>query len=308
VSEPKRPHRPLPRRDPRGPRPPFRVLAITLGLPLAAFLAFVLYQWWAGAGGVESAPPAPKNEARSIPRKAAVKPAPSATPAEPPSPAAKRGTIALILDDVGYDRDAARRAANLGVPLTFAVIPGTPHAAETAKYLAGRGYQVLCHLPMEPEGYPEVSPGEGAILQSMTDEEIRRRTVAMVRSIPHAAGVNNHMGSAATTDPRVMASVLGALRDEGVFFVDSKTTPRSVAAGIARDLGVPNGERSVFLDDDESVAAVRRQLGKLAASANGTTAIGIGHLYPSTLRVLEEELPRLRARGYTFVTAGAAVR
>jgi hypothetical protein len=220
---------------------------------------------------------------------------------------AHRGTIALILDDVGYDTAAARRAAALGIPLSFAVIPGTPYAAVSAEYLAGRGFEILCHLPMEPEGFPRIAPGEGAILTSMSDREIRDRTVAMLRSIPHAAGVNNHMGSAATTDPRVMGNVLAALRDEGVFFVDSRTTSRSVSIEVARALGVKSAARDVFLDDDRTEPAVRRQLAQLARTSDGGIAVGIGHLYPSTLTVLEQEVPRLRAAGYRFVGVSAAV-
>lgn len=309
MSGEKRPgrRRPLMRRDPLGPRPPFRVIALTIGLPVVGFLAFVLYQWGFGArpAPTPQKPPAPQ-EARSIPRTDPRRL--GEAPAPPARPVPERGKIALILDDVGYDTAAARRAADLGVPLTFAVIPGTPHAADAAEYLAARGFDILCHLPMEPEGFPDVSPGEGAILQSMSDGEIRERTLAMLRSIPHAKGVNNHMGSAATADPRVMGSVLGALRDEEVFFVDSRTTPRSVSIAVARQLGVRNAARDTFLDDDRSDAAVRRQLEVLARDADGGTAIGIGHLYPSTLRVLAQELPRLRARGYRFVRVSEAVR
>jgi polysaccharide deacetylase 2 family uncharacterized protein YibQ len=282
---------------------------MTIGLPLVAFLAFVLYQWFgAKAPSLAPAKPQDASEARAIPKKAATAPARATRPGPDATPAVRRhGTIALILDDVGYDIAATRRAAALGVPLSFAVIPGTPHAADAANYLARRGFQVLCHLPMEPEGYPRISPGDGAILTSMSDDEIRRQTVALLREIPHAAGVNNHMGSVATADGRVMENVLAALRDEGVFFIDSRTTAESVAIPVARDVGIPFGERSVFLDDDRSETAIRGQLARLADAAAGGTAIGIGHLYPTTLRVLEQELPRLRREGFRFVTAGNAL-
>lgn len=283
---------------------------MTIGLPLAAFAIFVLYQWM--RGGTPAPEPSPKAEparTRAIPRTApGTTASPSREPAAAATPARLRGTIALILDDVGYDAAAPRRAASLGVPLSFAVIPGTPHGVESADFLASRGFEVLCHLPMEPEGFPGVSPGDRAILTSMSDAEIRAQTVEMLRSIPHAVGVNNHMGSLATTDRRVMANVLAALRDEGVFFVDSRTTARSVGVPLARELGIRHGERSVFLDDDRSEAAIRRQLALLAKTADETTAIGIGHLYPSTLRVLAEELPALRRRGYRFVAVSAVVR
>lgn len=292
--------------DPRGPRPPFRVIASTIGLPLAAFLVFIVYHWLAPSG-----PPAPDTSAtpatKVAPRAAAVTTPPASPATETPVRAA--GRIALILDDVGYDPAAAEAASRLGSTITFAVIPGTPHAARSANFLAARGFEILCHLPMEPEGYPGVSPGEDAILRAMGDAEIRTRTRAMFRSIPHARGVNNHMGSAATSDRRVMQSVLGAVRDEGVFFIDSRTTSRSVSASIASELGVPLAARDVFLDDDASETAIREQLSRLAALAQRDgLAIGIGHLYPSTLRVLGEELPRLQKLGFQFVKASETVR
>lgn len=301
-----RPERRLVRRsDPAGPRPPFRVVASTIGLPLVAFVIFIVYQWAAHV------PPAAdeRQPVTSTTSPAAVV-TPGETPAAAPSlvPQPSRGTIALILDDVGYDPAAAEEAASLGTTLTFAVIPGTPHAGRSADLLASLGFEVLCHLPMEPIGYPAVSPGEGAILRSMSNDEIRVRTRALFRSVPHARGINNHMGSAATADVRVMENVLAAVREEGVFFIDSRTTGRSISGDVARRLGVRTASRDVFLDDDPSEAAIRRQVRELAASAEDGVAIGIGHLYPSTLRVLRDELPRLQREGFRFISASEAVR
>lgn len=295
------------RSDPAGPRPPFRVLASTVGLPLVAFLIFIVYQWTAPVSPPPQDPP--PESARDTPAPAALVPPAASRPSAPAAvPVAHRGTIALILDDIGYDPAAAEEAAALGTTLTFAVIPGTPHAGRSADYLASLGFEVLCHLPMEPVGYPAVSPGDGAILVSMSNEEIRSRTRALFQSIPHARGINNHMGSAATADRRVMESVLAVARDEGVFFIDSRTTGRSISGEVARRMGVRTASRDVFLDDDPSEAAIRRQMRELAASAEDGLAIGIGHLYPTTLRVLRDELPRLQREGFRFISASEAVR
>lgn len=295
-------------------RPPFRILASTIALPLIAFFLFAIYQWVLGGGAPtpSQAPP----EASSAPvdsRPAALVPPPAPAPAaeekRPAPESAVTGRIVLILDDVGYDPAAAKRAAALPATISFAVIPGTPHARSSAEFLAARGFEILCHLPMEPVGYPEVSPGDGAILMSLADDEIRRRTTALFRQVPHAIGVNNHMGSAATADRRVMENVLHSIRAEGVFFVDSRTSGRSVAERTARQLGIPTVGRDVFLDDDPSEAAIRRQLRELSdvAARSGRITVAIGHLYPSTLRVLSEELPRMKAAGYQFLPASAAV-
>jgi polysaccharide deacetylase 2 family uncharacterized protein YibQ len=159
---------------------------------------------------------------------------------------------------------------------------------------------------MEPRG--RETPGRNAILTSMTDEEIARATRENFAAVPHARGVNNHMGSRATTDRRVMASVLGAL-PQGIYFIDSRTTGGSVAADVAREMNVPTATRQVFLDDVATEAAVRRQLESLADAAHERgIAIGIGHPYPVTLRVLAEELPELKERGIRLVRASEVVR
>lgn len=162
---------------------------------------------------------------------------------------------------------------------------------------------------MEPLGYPAVSPGDGAILTSMSNDEIRRAAVSGFRSIPHARGINNHMGSRATGDARVMREVLEAARELDAFFVDSRTTGRSVAGKLARDMKVPTISRDVFLDDTNDEQSIRRQLAELGElSRRRGIAVGIGHLYPDTIRVLTEEVPRLQQKGFRFVFASEAVR
>jgi polysaccharide deacetylase 2 family uncharacterized protein YibQ len=159
---------------------------------------------------------------------------------------------------------------------------------------------------MEPRGAE--TPGRNAILTSMSDEEITRTTRENVDAVPHARGMNNHMGSLATTDRRVMTSVLRAL-PHGMYFVDSRTTGGSVAATVAREMNVRTATRNVFLDDVATEASVRKQLAVLASAAEQRgIAIGIGHPHPATMRVLAEELPELRARGFRLVRASEVVR
>src|SRR5204863_7546788 len=120
-------------------------------------------------------------------------------------------------------------------------------------------------------------------------------------------GVNNHMGSRATTDTRVMTSVLSAM-PKGLYFIDSRTGPGSVAEKIAREMKIPTASRQVFLDDVQRDAAVRQQLDQLAATAEARgVAIGIGHMYDVTVRVLTSEMPNLRSRGFRLVRASKVV-
>lgn len=217
--------------------------------------------------------------------------------------------IVLILDDVGFENQPLEAAAAIDAALTFAVIPSAPRAEKAAAMLAERGFEIICHLPMEPLDYPRQSPGREAILVSLTDEEIRERTRAGLRAVPNASGMNNHMGSRATRDRRVMENVAEVLREEGAFFIDSRTAGNSLAASVVGAGAVPVASRDVFLDDDPNEASIRRQLAELVRlSDRKDFVVGIGHVYPSTVKVLAEEIPRLKAEGYTFHFAREVVR
>ncbi len=264
----------------------FKSVALLMLVPVAGILAFFLWNFLHG-----SAEPIAVLQTAIAKRQ------------KPP----RRADIVLILDDVGFDHQPLAPAMAIDPNVNFAVLPNSRNAREVAAALHARGFEVLCHLPMEPEGYPAVSPGDGAVLTSMSNVEIARATRANIGSVPFARGVNNHMGSRATADRRVMTSVLGAL-PHGMYFIDSKTTGDSVAAAVAHSMKVKTASRSVFLDDVQSEAEIRRQLASLthAAEQHGV-AVGIGHMYPSTIRVLADAAPSLRARGVHFVRASAVV-
>jgi polysaccharide deacetylase 2 family uncharacterized protein YibQ len=221
---------------------------------------------------------------------------------------AHRGDIVLILDDVGFDHQPLSSAMAIDPNVNFAVLPNGKRSIEFASTLHARGFELLCHLPMEPEGFPHISPGDGAVLMSMSDAQIATATRTNIGAIHFARGVNNHMGSRATADRRVMTDVLGAL-PKGMYFIDSKTTGNSIAGPLARTMRVKTASRNVFLDDVQDVAAIRRQLIELAETASSRgVSVGIGHMYPSTIQVLTEDAPKLRAEGFRFVRASAVVR
>jgi hypothetical protein len=244
-------------------------------------------------------------EAPAAPQASAL---PRVTPKRQKAKAAKghRGDIVLIIDDLGFDGQPLERLMALDPNVNVAILPNGTRASEFANRLHERGFEVLCHLPMQPRG--KETPGRNAILTSMSDEEIARATRENIEAVPHARGVNNHMGSLATSDRRVMNSVIGAMPD-GMYFIDSRTAGGSVASDVARELNVRTAARHVFLDDSATESAVRRQLQALAEAAEKRgVAIGIGHPYPVTMRVLADELPGLRARGFRLVRASSIVQ
>jgi polysaccharide deacetylase 2 family uncharacterized protein YibQ len=286
------------RRIPPRQRPSsFRTIAYLMLLPVAGLLLFLLWNFINHA-----IPPRPE------PASAKPKPVAASIIESPKKNADHRGDIVLILDDVGFDRQPVAAAMTIDPSVNFAVLPNSQHAAAVANTLHARGFEILCHLPMEPQGFPRVSPGENAVLTTMNDAEIAVTTRSSIEGVPFARGVNNHMGSRATADRRVMTAVLESL-PHGMYFVDSRTTPDSVAASVARSMSIRTATRNVFLDDVATQPAVRAQLAELARDAETRgVAVGIGHMYPATISVLTADAPSLRARGFRFVRASAVVR
>ena len=214
-----------------------------------------------------------------------------------------------MIDDLGNDPAAVRRISRWPYPVTGAVLPDLPGSAPAARELEESGKEVLLHLPMEPHGYPDVRPGPGVVLRSQSEEEIGRTLETDLASVPGAVGVNNHMGSAATADARVMRAVAGVLARRGLFFVDSRTTDATVARAAAERARVPSASRRVFLDDVATDGGVREALEDLVAKARREgAAIAIGHPYAITLAVLERELPRLASREVELVRVSELVK
>jgi hypothetical protein len=208
--------------------------------------------------------------------------------------------IALVIDDLGRNLDELAPLFDLNVPLAYAVLPFEEHTADVVAALKQRREEILLHLPMEPKNGED--PGPGALVGAMGDDELRLRTVEALRAVGGAVGVNNHMGSALSADPRAMRAVLGVLARRNLYFLDSRTSAESVGYRLAIDLGIPAGERQVFLDGNLAPEAIRAQFARLLAVARDRgAATAIGHPYPETLAALASEVPKARELGYEFV-------
>ncbi len=235
-------------------------------------------------------PPTPTPTKPAVPAPSSPAPLPAA-PAPPGRP-----RLAIVIDDLGYSLSAAQRLADLDLPLTFSILPRAPHAREIAQMAQAKGLEILVHMPMEPRSYPQLTPGPGALLVSMSEAELRRQTQANLDQVPGAVGVNNHMGSRFTEDARALQPVLEVIRQAGLFFLDSATSPRSQAQDLARRMGLAQGQRDVFLDHDPGRPAIERQMERLLALARGRgQAIAIGHPGADTIRALEQYAGRLRS-------------
>ncbi len=204
--------------------------------------------------------------------------------------------IAIIIDDMGDRLAEGLRATRLPGSVANAILPDTPHAKRLAEAAHREGKEVLLHLPMEStQGNPL---GPGAVTLNMTHGEFQQTVEHDLQAIPHVTGINNHMGSLITQHPGHMQWLMEAMRHHpSLFFVDSRTTDRTVAQQLAEENAVRSSRRDIFLDDDVDPAAIEAQFERLIAVAKRTgSAIGIGHPYPETLALLEARLPQLHQR------------
>ena len=220
------------------------------------------------------------------------------------------GRIAIIIDDIGYqDRELIQKFCALTQRVTLSIFPGETRSVWAAKRAVAEGHEVMIHLPMEPIDYPERDPGPSAIFVDDPEEKIRTLTRKALVSIPYARGVNNHMGSRVTENREAIGSVLKEIQRAKFFFVDSVTSPQSVAYDVAQEMGVTSGRNALFLDREEETTAVEQALYRLAQQARREgTVIGIGHPKPATLAALQRVLPELEREGIVFIRAEDAVR
>ena len=246
-------------------------------------------------------PPLPPKPVPPIPTAPAIPPAPTTPPVSGAVPR-KSPRLAIVIDDMGPDIDKLRQLLDVGGPVTVAVMPHQRFSRETANEAYMGGLDVLMHLPMEPQDLKAHDPGKGALLVAMTPPEVRTQIEDGLATIPHAIGINNHMGSRFTENEPLMGEVLDVLRDKDLFFLDSRTSSRSVAIKLATRMGVPNAGRNVFLDNTREVGYIKKQIFEAVrlAKKNGT-AIAIGHPYPETIQALRETLPELAASGVRVV-------
>jgi polysaccharide deacetylase 2 family uncharacterized protein YibQ len=217
---------------------------------------------------------------------------PITRPAPPPTDLPR---VALIIDDIGYDQGIAAKFMALDNAITFSILPFSPFQQAVSREMRARGMEALLHLPMEPKEFPDIQPGRGALLVSMTPDELIRQLEKNLDAVPDIKGVNNHMGSRMTERSTQMYQIFSTLKKRGLFFIDSRTTSESLCRPSARLLQVPYAQRDVFLDHVTDETEIRRQIQRLVTLARRQgSAIGIGHPHLATYTVLAEQLPMLK--------------
>jgi uncharacterized protein len=305
-------------------RNPWAFFIVGLGLGIVIGVALAVHRGPAlplVASSQSLALPPPKPAIATLPPAGAVLVPPAAHSAPPPvgKPAWQRyalampatggrPVIAIVIDDMGIDKADAARVIGLPGPLTIAFMSYASELERQAAAARSAGDEIWMHIPMEPmDG--EVDAGPNALKSGLPPDEIRRRLDWALARLPGIVGVNNHMGSKFTQSADGMRVVMEELRARGLAFIDSRTIAATVASQVAGQVGVPHIDRDVFIDNDESVQAVLRQLDETEHVAlRRGYALAIGHPHPTTIAALQQWLPTLKAKGFVLVPASALLR
>ena len=218
------------------------------------------------------------------------------------SEADQRPLLSLVIDDLGYSLENGKAAIALDGDHTYAILPGASYSQKLAQYAHQLNKEVILHLPMQSIS-SSAAREPGALNEAMDEDELSGNVHSLLAQIPFIRGVNNHMGSHLTEFDFFMRPVMDSIRsyDSSFYFLDSRTSPRSVAYSQARDAGLSTISRDIFLDNDPSTSAIQLQynIWLTRARAQGS-AIAIGHPYSHTLEVLQNNLPAA-SDNFTFI-------
>jgi polysaccharide deacetylase 2 family uncharacterized protein YibQ len=205
--------------------------------------------------------------------------------------------VAIVIDDFGNNMKGTEEILKLPVSLTVAVMPFLSTTKKDAEMAHRLGHEVILHLPMEPLKGKRNWLGPGAITSNLSDEEIYKRVNDAIDSVPYAVGLNNHMGSKITADERIMSVILGICKERNLYYLDSKTTQKSVVAELATKMGVPFLENEFFDEVFTTNHIVKQTTQLIKKTEVDDSIIAIGHVGVAgekTASVLKQYIPKLK--------------
>lgn len=206
--------------------------------------------------------------------------------------------VAIVIDDFGNSMKGTEKMLSLPIPLTVAVMPFLPSTKQDAVAAHQKGHEVILHMPMEPIKGKKEWLGPKAITTDLSDQEIEKRIEQAIQDVPHAIGMNNHMGSKVTADERIMRIILSVCKKHNLFYLDSKTNPNSVVPKIGKELGVPIVENQLFFDDVYTSSHITKQAQVLLQRIQEKpVVVAIGHVGPPgeiTSQVIQSSIPKVR--------------
>ncbi len=211
----------------------------------------------------------------------------------------ERPRIAVVIVDLGLS-SAATEAAIQHLPprVTLSFSPYAETLEQWINLARAAGHEVMLGLPMEPANFPARDPGPRTLLTSLTPRQNLERLEWVLGRVTGYVGVTNHMGSRFTTSAEALRPVLTTLKDRGVVFLDSRTSPRSVAASLATTLNLPRAINDRMIDQEASRAGIDAMLADVERVARETgNAVAMGQTYPVTFERINAWLPSLEAKG-----------
>jgi hypothetical protein len=219
-----------------------------------------------------------------------------------------RPKIAIVIDDLGGEKNISQELLQWNLPITFSILPFMLHSKTLAQEAHRKGKEVILHLPMEPHGYPQVKPGKGVLLEEMDEAGLLHQLSQDIEAVPYIQGVSNHMGSKLMEDPKKMRIVFSELKKRGLFFLDSRTTPETIGIQVAQSVGLNAMERSLFIDHSSDKEVIKQKLEQLIQRSLSTgKAVGIGHPHPSTIKILKEMVSKMKEKGIEIVPLSAVM-
>ncbi|WP_433069466.1 divergent polysaccharide deacetylase family protein [Treponema vincentii] len=240
----------------------------------------------------------------------AVQPVQSAAkPEKPRRLAPYAGNLTFVFDDAGHNLDQLEYFLRLPFPCTIAVLPGLRYSSESARRIRKAGKQVILHQPMQSVDL-HINPGPGAVTPGLSAEQIKNIVRKNLEEIWPVAGMNNHEGSLMTADEAAMRAVLDVVAEKHIFFLDSRTTAKSVVPKVAKEKNMVVWERAIFIDNDKSRAAMETQIKKgLSIARQKGSAIMIGHVFTVELaQLLTEMYPALIEEGFSLSAIAQAAQ
>jgi polysaccharide deacetylase 2 family uncharacterized protein YibQ len=220
-----------------------------------------------------------------------------------PRPSARTPRIAFIIDDVGAYDIGPLELKRLNIPITASILPDSQRAHEVVRWAREYRLETMIHLPMQPNNSNGNYSDRGKeITIHSTDDEIRALLRRAMQIVPDARGVNNHQGSLVTSTPGIMTRTLKIIKEEGLFFIDSRTIGSTVAYDIAKQLNIRTAHKDVFLDHIQNYSHSIAQIRKMVEIARQKgKAIAIGHPFESTLRAVRDSINYIRSKGIKIV-------
>ena len=222
----------------------------------------------------------------------------------------RKRKVALLVDDFGYSDGPILEAffEEIDIPLTIAIVPGSPYASLVAKAAYKHNKEVVVHLPMQPKG-SFAGTYRWIVLEGMSETKIKELVRDAVKDVPHARGLSNHMGSLITTREKPMRAVLEAVQSENLYFVDSRTATASVAFSLAKKMGVKSARNATFLDNNKEIDYIEERFHyHLESQKSEEDSVAICHVNPVTAQAIKRIVSRLERKKVEMVFVSEIVK